>query len=195
MSTPADYAWFETDFPELAEAYCFTAVRAIDPPGLLAALSAEPLGETVGVLGADEAAHAVLEDGLQYAAVTRLGEWALMLEPNGHLGVSDAVGGPLSHGRRAVAHFRNVNAADHFRFWDDGVSRLDFEPLFAAGAEVSADLLPELRAAGFDLDPEGAFGHHSAAAFVLAERLTALPVTPGLLTRSRWTCGLVPIPR
>ncbi|MFJ5834970.1 DUF6461 domain-containing protein [Streptomyces sp. NPDC093089] len=32
--TGADYAWFEDDFPDIAEAYCFTLVRGLSPAEL-----------------------------------------------------------------------------------------------------------------------------------------------------------------
>ncbi|MFD8346142.1 DUF6461 domain-containing protein, partial [[Kitasatospora] papulosa] len=36
--TGADYAWFENDFPDLAEAYCFTLVRGPAPDDVVSRL-------------------------------------------------------------------------------------------------------------------------------------------------------------
>lgn len=38
----ADYAWFEDDFPDIAEAYCFTLVRGLSPAELLSRLEGRP---------------------------------------------------------------------------------------------------------------------------------------------------------
>ncbi|MFA1546758.1 DUF6461 domain-containing protein [Actinomadura chokoriensis] len=38
-STATDYLWFEEDFPDLAEAYCFTLVHPVAPSKILKRLS------------------------------------------------------------------------------------------------------------------------------------------------------------
>jgi hypothetical protein len=111
-ATADDYAWFEECFPDLAEGYCLTLVRGLSPPQVLARLGARTDGPLVtgvdglGALGlstADEQLIAVTEAG---------GDWALAVEANGHLGVTEDAIVPLSAGTRLVSHFCNVNAVD-----------------------------------------------------------------------------------
>ncbi|MFI9617245.1 DUF6461 domain-containing protein [Streptomyces sp. NPDC052023] len=40
--TGADYAWFEDDFPDIAEAYCFTLVLGLSPAEVVSRLEGRP---------------------------------------------------------------------------------------------------------------------------------------------------------
>ncbi|MFJ4933278.1 DUF6461 domain-containing protein [Streptomyces pseudovenezuelae] len=120
--------------------------------------------------------------------------WALMVEFNGYLGVTDALMRPLSPGRRVVSHFLDVNAVDGFRWYEDGDLRLGFQPLFADERYASRpdELLAEMRESGLDLTERDEDGGHddyyaslTGASFALAHRLTGIRVTPELFAVPR----------
>ncbi|SEF78875.1 hypothetical protein SAMN05216223_10222 [Actinacidiphila yanglinensis] len=197
-ATAEDYLWFPTQFPELAEAYCLTLVRGVPPGTLLTRLAAEPAEPATGAADLVERSYDAWDtydsDRLLVGA-TALGDWTLVAEANGYVGITEALIRPLSAGTTVVSHFRNINAVDHFTWWEDGDLRLDFEPLFAhqrSGSTPDA-LVDAMRAVGFDLDdgPDRDFAHHTEAAFALAEHLTATPLTPAHLAAAPFTCGLV----
>ncbi|MFJ9678445.1 DUF6461 domain-containing protein [Streptomyces sp. NPDC101194] len=200
-ATAHDYLWFGRHFPFLAEAYCVTLVRGPAPDALLKRLGATELRRVTGVDDLTEPAYEAWDthDGDRlFAGVTGVGEWAVMIEPNGYLGISDEFLVPLSRGTTAVSHFRNVNAVDHFNWYEDGERRLHFEPLFAHSRDGSDPdgSLDTMRAAGFDLseDDERSYELHTEAAFALAERLTGVRLTRELLDASEFVCGAVPLP-
>ncbi|GAA2971594.1 MULTISPECIES: DUF6461 domain-containing protein [unclassified Kitasatospora] len=149
--------------------------------------------------GGDEGDGALFdpaEDRL-LVAVTELDGWALAIEPNGYLGTLDTVIPRLGEGTRLVSHFRNVNAVDHFHWWEHGVRRLHFEPLFPGqrdGSDAEARGIPELlTACGFDLETEE-YAQHTEAAFALAERLTDVRLTPERLDAATFRIGYAPRP-
>lgn len=139
-TTAADYLWFGEDFDDLAEAYCVTLVRGLSPRTLLARLGAEDEVRVTGVQALIEPAYDACDthDGDRlFVGVTAVGDWALMVEPNGWLGVTDEAVAPISRGTTVVPHFRNINAVDHFNWFEDGELRLHFEPLFPTVATAA----------------------------------------------------------
>lgn len=197
-----DYLWFGDHFPALAQAYCVTLVCGLTPDALLTRMGAIELRHVAGVDGLREPAYEAWDahggDRL-FAGVTAVGEWALMIEPNGFLGVTDEFMRPFSRGATAVSHFRNVNAVDAFSWYEDGEPRLRFQPLFPYAREGSDPdgSVEDMRAVGFDLseDEDGDFELESEAAFALAERLTGVRLTRELLDTSEFVGGEVPLPR
>jgi hypothetical protein len=201
-ATHRDYDWIETWADGLfREAYCLSLVQAMEPRELLDRLAVDAPSAVTGAEMTVEPAYAAWDvhdgDGC-YVAVTQVEGWALMLEPNGYIGVTEAIVAPLSRRRRLVSHFRNVNAVDHFYWYEDGLLRVHFEPLFptARDGPDGEALRPTLTDVGFDLseDPERPPQHHTQAAFALAERLTSVAITPALLTTSEFLCGIAPLP-
>ncbi|MEU9377745.1 DUF6461 domain-containing protein [Streptomyces sp. NPDC048255] len=74
--TGADYAWFENDFPDIAEAYCFTLVRGLSPAELMARLEGRSEAPLQGIAAVVDAAFAQydLEQGdRQLVALTTVG--------------------------------------------------------------------------------------------------------------------------
>ncbi|WP_164904723.1 DUF6461 domain-containing protein [Streptomyces cyaneus] len=196
-TTAADYAWLEELYEGLLEAYCVTLVRGQTPQELLRQLGAEPAPRITGVDGLHEPSYDVGEyDGL-FVCVADLGDWSLMVEVNGYLGVTDAAMLPVSRGRTAVSHFRNVNGVDHFCWYEDGEVRLHFEPLFPFHRDGTRpdELVEEMRASGFDLSEGGGFEGHTEAAFALAHRITGIRLTPELFASAEFSCGIAPVPR
>ncbi len=195
----ADYAWLYERYEGLMEAYCVTLVRGVAPDGLLQELGAESVLRVTGVEGLCEPSHDAWDehggDRMSVGAAA-VGDWSLMVEYNGYLGVTEEAMAPVSRGRTVVSHFRNVNAVDHFYWFEDGELRLHFEPLFPDSRDGSHadELLAEMRESGFDLTEGGDYEGHTRAAFALAHRLTGVRLTPELLESLDFTCGLVPRP-
>lgn len=181
-ATHRDYDWIETWANGLfREAYCLSLVQGIESDELLDRLAVEERTRITGAEPTVGPAYAAWDihggDG-GFVAVAEVDGWALVLEPNGYVGVTPEIIAPLSRRRRLVSHFRNVNAVDHFYWYDDGALRVHFEPLFPTvrdGTEAQT-LHPTLVDVGFELtdDPDHSPKHHTQAAFALAEPSRAL---------------------
>ncbi|MDV5143158.1 DUF6461 domain-containing protein [Streptomyces sp. SBC-4] len=197
--TAADYTWFENDFPDIAEAYCFTLVRDLTPAELMSRLKGRPEAPLKGIAAVVDAAFAQydLGDGnWQLVAMTTVGSWTLLIEPNGYLGVTEEQALPASAGTSWVSHFTNINAVGTFLWAEDQVLRLCFDPMFPEDRWGAApdELLDVMRRIGFHLeveDPEPDFSPQ--AAFALAEHLTGIAITPALLQDTTFTCATVQI--
>ncbi|MFD7326263.1 DUF6461 domain-containing protein [Streptomyces sp. NPDC059875] len=197
-TTAADYAWLSDQYEDLMEAYCITLVQGLTPDELLRSLGAESGVRITGVAGLREPSYDVCGHEQLLVGTASLGSWSLMVEYNGYLGVTDGAMLPVSRGRTVVSHFRNVNAVDHFCWYEDGATRLHFEPLFAYHRDGSHpdELLTEMRESGFDLsdDDDRDFDGHTEAAFALAHRITGVRLTPELFASAEFICGLAPAP-
>jgi hypothetical protein len=202
--TAADFSWFADRPAGLYEAYCLTLARGLAPAEFLARLGARAergrkgVGELFGP--SMERWGGFPEEGLLIGVTTAPGsgcDWALGVEINGFLGVSEDLIVPLSAGTSVVSHFRNIEAVNRFYWVEDEEIRLYFEPLIPQSRYGSApDALTDLmRQVGFDLREDGDNSEHSnEAAFALAERLTGVRVTPELLEQAQYQCGIVPVP-
>ncbi|MFF5480610.1 DUF6461 domain-containing protein [Streptomyces sp. NPDC012935] len=202
MTTAADYAWLEERHEALMQAYCVTLVRGLTPLELLRELKARPGPRITGVDGLCEPSYDVDEANRLFVGATALGDWSLMVEFNGYLGVTNEAMIPLSRGRRVVSHFLNVNAVDHFCWYEDGELRLHFEPLFAYHRDGTHpdELLDAMRESGFDLveheeDEERDYDDLTGASFALAHRITGIRLTPELFASAEFICGVAPVPR
>lgn len=204
LTTAADYAWFHERFPDLAEAYCLTLVRGLTPADLLSRIGARP---EPGLTRLD----AMFEPSLRLwdadapasgrellIGVTTVpgSDWALGIESNGFLGVTEEVTVPLSAGSTVVSHYRNFNAGGSFYWIQDGEIRLHFDPIDPTWREgTSPDaLVAVMRQVGFDLDEDGETEHPAEASLALAEYLTGVRVTAELLEESTYQCGIAPLP-
>ncbi|MFE0513903.1 DUF6461 domain-containing protein [Streptomyces sp. NPDC058964] len=199
-TTATDYAWLDERYAALMEAYCVTLVEGIAPEELLRELGAEPDERISGVEALAEPSYDAwdeYDDDLLLVAVAAVGDWTLMVEHNGYVGITDRFALPLSRGRTVVSHFRNINAVDHFYWFEDGDIRLHFEPLFPHRRDGSRpdELLAEMRESGFDLGKEEDqdVSLHTEAAFALAHRITGVRPTPELFESLEFVCGLVPM--
>ncbi|RFU41054.1 hypothetical protein DZF91_13865 [Actinomadura logoneensis] len=202
-ATAEDYAWVRNETLRLTDAYCLTLTRGLSPDEVLTRWTARPHSVRRGYEELIEPAYEVAGRDLSdvLVGVTPVkdgdgGDWALAVEINGYLGSSTAVA--LSRGTRVVSHFRNVNAVGRFHLAEDGVEKAVFDPLFPAmrfGA-MSAAVRREMRAAGFDLGKgdDRDLSVTLPAAFALAERLTGVRLTLGLLTNAEYLCGVARLP-
>ena len=201
-TTAADYAWLEERYENLMQAYCITLVRGLTPEELLRELKAEPGPRITGVDGLCGPSYEVDAPSRLSVGATRVGDWSLMVEFNGYLGVMNGAMIPLSRGRTVVSHFLNVNAVDDFCWYEDGSLRLHFQPLFAYERHGTHpdELLEHMRESGFDLiehdeDDERDYEGLTGASFALAHRITGIRLTPELFESAEFTCGIAPVPR
>ncbi|MFD5787532.1 DUF6461 domain-containing protein [Streptomyces sp. NPDC127037] len=196
-TTGADYVWFEDDFPDIAEAYCFTLVRGLTPDDLVSRLDGrreEPLRGIDAVVDAAFAEFQREGGARQMVALTTVGEWTLLIEPNGYLGVTEEYVLAASAGVSWVSHFVNVNAVGTFLWAEDRDLRLCFDPMFPEDRWGAAPdgLLDVMRRVGFHFgedEPEPDLS--SPAAFALAEHLTGVALTPEILRDTTFSCATV----
>src|SRR5690349_14833324 len=114
----SDYLWLEDRFPQLAEAYCFTLIKVPEPSRALTRFAARPEPR---VTGADDLVDAAFDlqrrgggDFELLLGATQVGEWTLIVEPNGFLGVDSASAVRAAHDTTLVSHFLNVNSRQDF---------------------------------------------------------------------------------
>ncbi|MFS0697968.1 DUF6461 domain-containing protein [Streptomyces nitrosporeus] len=197
--TRADYAWFENNFPDIAEAYCFTLVRGLSPDELMSRLegrSEVPLQGIAAVVEAAFAQYDLKEGDRRLVAMTTVGTWTLLIEPNGYLGVTEDRVLPASAGTSWVSHFVNVNAVGTFLWAEDQVLRLCFDPMFPEGRWGTApdELLDVMQRIGFHFEEESPETDLSSpAAFALTEHLTGVAITPKLLQDTTFACATIQI--
>lgn len=196
-TTAQDYTWFGERFPVLAGAYCVMLVRGLPPEDLLKRLNVTGEVSFTGVRRLEELTHeawATQDGNPLFVGVTAVGEWSLMLEYNGCLGVTNELVAPLSVGTTLVSHYTNINGVDHFNWFEDGGLRLHFQPLFpcARDGEDPDGLVPVMREVGCDFDEDDPrVDLVTETAFALGERLTGVRITPGLLDSAEFVGGLV----
>jgi hypothetical protein len=197
--TAADYAWFESEFPDLADAYCIALIRGVTPDDVLHRLGASPEMTTHGIESAYESAFQAIDRYEGFLALTGIGDWTLSVEPNGFACSLDDVAATLAHDTTLVSHYLNVNFVSRFLWIESDDIKLSFElvgPDIRTGSEADrvADLITD---AGFVIseDADDGGGAMIGASFALAEILTGVRVTPDLLRSATFTCGTVQIPR
>lgn len=192
-----DHSWFTDErFPGLADAYCFTYVRG---------LTSEELMTRLGVR-VENRSRVTLDELIRrqtFGAVS-VGDWVLLVEANGSRGVTEEIIMPLSAGTRLVSHFYlDVDGMDYFHWIDDGKIRFEFlyqegyshwfkdgriQFMFSPHESYSeetpdeiAEILERIDSSVYLItDP------HQGPAFLLAERLTGITMTPRLLEESTY---------
>jgi uncharacterized protein DUF6461 len=202
--TAADYAWVSQWMDDVSQSYCLTLARGLTPAQFLARLGAEISAPSRTGAELSPPSFEVWDryqgEALFIGATTVRGAdagWVLGLEINGYLGVTPEAIVPVSAGTRVVSHHQNVEAADNFYWIEDRDIRLYFQPGSPAWREGSTPdaLVGAMRQAGFDLRENAEDDVRTAAAFALAEHLTGVRLTAGLLNRSIYLCGVAPVPR
>jgi hypothetical protein len=195
IATADDYAWFEEEDSELAQAYCLTLVQNLTPEEVIGRLNGSNVQQLTGLEQVHESAGEVT--GAGFVAVTVVDGWALIVEPNGIQGSRPAVGVQLSRGTVLVSHYLSVNMDSDFLFMRDGEVVLHFEPAAPrdrAGSHPDA-LVDVMEQIGFGVSGDGE-EHDSnafpAAAFALAEHLTGIRITSEILDSSTYLCATVP---
>jgi hypothetical protein len=200
MPTAADYTWFSGT--GLTYGYCFTLVKDLSRTDALAQLATQDLRSITGLRDFRSAAHDNFPwrtHNPYFIGAVDLGEWTLLVEDNGFMGVHIPTVRPLSVGTQVISHYRGVDAEDRFLWLEDGELRLDFEPLFPfrrSGSEPDG-LVEVMQQVGFDLndDEDRDFELHTEATLALAEHLTGVRLTAELLASADYLCGLAEMKR
>ncbi|MFF3565729.1 DUF6461 domain-containing protein [Streptomyces sp. NPDC002574] len=199
MKTAQDYAWFEKDFPDIAEAYCFTLVHGLSPAEVMSRLEGHPEAPARGIPAFIDAAITrsdLVETHRQLVAMTTLGAWTLLIEHNGYLGVTENRALPASAGATWVSHFVNVNGVGTFFWAEDQELQLCFDLIFPEDRWGNApdELVEVMGRIGFHFDEEAAETDLSTpAAFALAEYVTGVAITPTLLQETTFNCSTVQV--
>ncbi|TQS21200.1 DUF6461 domain-containing protein [Microbispora sp. KK1-11] len=193
IATFDDYAWFSYErFPELAEAYCFTYVRGLAPEQLVVRLGGQPEDFTPMTL--EELIETRYRNSYDTAflGATTIGDWVFIVEPNGGLGADEKIITSLSAGTRLVSHFRDVEGVEYFYWSEDGKIRFCFIADEGYAEEVPDEVMRTMQR--IDADYRHLYPSDGPA-FLLAEDLTGITLTPELLEGSTYLCGVIPEPR
>ncbi|MCG0283722.1 DUF6461 domain-containing protein [Streptomyces sp. PSAA01] len=209
LVTAHDYAWIRSSplFRNAIEGgYGLTLVRGVVPGDVLRAMGAEPQGTCTGV-------DALIERHLDQRGATDYwddsfiagaftvpgtdGDWTLVLQFDGGVGMRSRFLEVLSAGGRAVTHSTNGGAPiDLFHWYEAGELRTTFEGPTARHGSTPDDLVPVMREIGFDLtedeDSTGPSSNTKAAVLALTERLTGVRLTEALLKDAEYHLGHVP---
>ncbi|NBE50884.1 DUF6461 domain-containing protein [Streptomyces boluensis] len=199
-TTARDYTWVDDDDFGMTVAYCATLARGLTPEQLLDRVGAQEVTRGTGLDAVVWGEQLEAAEQLPFA-VTAIGDWSLMYEHNGFVGVTDSVLARLSRDTVVVSHFKNVNAVDKFCWWENGAERLRFQPLFPSerNGPDAESMAATMRDVGFDLtdfseldDDREDFGPVTLGAFALAERITGVRVTPEIITGAEFVGGRRP---
>ena len=168
----------------LGEIYCLTFVRGVDETeallrmgGLEDTISQRRLADVREEMESYDAGYP------KFAQALSLGPWTLIIEPNGFHGSGVQLLNAVSRGTEAVSVLRHDYADDNFAYSVEGTLLTEFDPRGAAyrrGAEPDR-LLPQIRAAGLDLeeDDRDPLVHPHVAALRLVGQITGpLPDIP-----------------
>lgn len=209
LVTAHDYAWIRSSpvFRHALEGgYGLTLVRGVVPGDVLRAMGAEPQGTCTGV-------DALIEQHLNQRGETDYwddsfiagactvpgtdGDWTLILQFDGGVGMHSRFLEALSAGGRAVTHSTNGGAPiDLFHWYEAGELRTTFEGPTARYGSTPDELVPVMREIGFDLaedeDSTGPSSDTKAAVLALTERLTGVRLTEELLKDAEYHLGHVP---
>ncbi|OUC92612.1 DUF6461 domain-containing protein [Streptosporangium minutum] len=215
IAPPDDYSRFPAEhLPDLGGAYCFTYVRGLTPEELVARLGVRV--EDCSHMTLDElteTAYSSYDGKNMFFGAVAVGDWVLLVEANGSLGVTDEIIVPLSAGTRLVSHFYlDIKDMDYFHWLEDGKTRFEYlnqdgyshwikngkiQPEFPHREGYSEEMPDELAQTMERIDslyPPHTYPNEGPA-FLLAERLTGITMTPQLLGESTYLCGAVPNPR
>ncbi|GAA1009728.1 hypothetical protein Aple_022140 [Acrocarpospora pleiomorpha] len=199
IATPDDYSWFSRErFPGLADAYCFTYVRGLTPEELMTRLGVR----------VEDCSRMTLDELIrrQTFGAVAVGDWVLLVEAHGGLGVTEEIIMPLSAGTRLVSHFYlEVDGMDYFHWIDDAKIRFEFlhqegyshwikdgkiQFMFRHHENYSEEMPDELAETLERIDSPvyPIADPHEGPAFLLAERVTGITMTPQLLEESTYLC-------
>lgn len=197
-ATAADYAWIWDPFlHSFGDTYCMFWVRGMTGEELLEGLGARAERHVVGA----EALPAVYDEdwdkssSSQIVGATSIDGWALALQVNGTIGITERLMAPLSGGTRLISHHLNANWAGLFCWFEDRDVRLAFEPgqsWWRRGSDPDG-LVEMMNQVGFGVNGEvpDALERNTEAVFALTEHLTGVRLTAEHLETANLACGVV----
>ncbi|MER7971683.1 DUF6461 domain-containing protein [Streptomyces sp. NPDC096080] len=194
MQTSArDFLWFDDEFPDLARAHCLTFVRDVPPRELVRRLGGQVEPGVTGVHALVDAAYDRPSGaGRTVFGTTVLGEWTLLVEPNGWHGSDEALALPGSASTWWVSVYDNHDSnADGTFLWAEDTDvqlRFRFGDVSRCSGARADDLLGVVRDLGLDFAGAGDVPA-GPAALALAAHLTGLRLTPAHLRDSVFVRG------
>ncbi len=198
--------WFMDAGDLLAQAYCFTLVHGLNIETAYVRLKAKrsrlkgPLDLDDLVSEAYEGGH---DDRYQVAGAAQVGEWTLVLEPNGFAATRAKRKRALSEGTTVLTFYEGFSGSNQLTVTVDGVEQLSFDRynMSARTGARTADFDADLLAAGFVLDDRDETEDEGTdsvrgddASAVVVERLTGIRLTVGLLSGLAWQTALLKNP-
>lgn len=200
-ATAGDYAWL-TGETELVQGFCLTWVANLTTHDVIKRLGAQELQRVSWeqMVGSGDGQRAGAQS--YFPGIATVGTWALILEDNDDLGVTDPLVRPLSAGTNLVAYHRDGDGNDRFLVLSDQQVRLDFnpdEPGTRTGEAVD-ELAGMIDAAGFGeaatvrrTSSDTTYRDYCArSALALMERIVGLPITLDSLSTSTYMLASVP---
>ncbi|MBD3142994.1 DUF6461 domain-containing protein [Microbispora bryophytorum] len=179
-ASPEDYAW--QDEGPLGPIYTITLVRGVEEYEVLRRLGAAP--EHIRLIDVDEYPDS---SRTEIVTVRRAGDWTIVIEECGWLGVQREVIGELSRdGGEAVAVMRHDYAARHdFAYALDGELVTGFDPSRPGTRWGTAPdrLNRHLRELGIDPATDDWIDNAIQAVLALAGRISGVVVTPAHVER------------
>ncbi|GAA1823700.1 hypothetical protein GCM10009682_49990 [Luedemannella flava] len=204
--TAADYAWAIRNHA-LGLNFCLTFARGVGPDEVISRLGgADPVSVVSAQVarGGSEAVREWIDEnggshptGLDYVAVTRVGDWAMIVEDNGFLCTGDAAVRELSSAGEMVSFYYNENTTPRFFWAIDGQQVVWFDPAFPQDRYGSDPgrldaILVEL---GFVLDEDeeefdDAYDEaYKERTLALMERITGVRWDADLLASATFRCA------
>lgn len=171
----------------LDQPICITWCGGLAIADVLAGVGGQP--ETVTERDFTAAVGAAYDAMPQYAGVALaggLGEWVLLVEPNGFQGQRESILSSLSREGRALSVFWNIDADTAIAYAERGQLLSVFDPLDPE-TDIPEPLAPLIDVAAFEDDWE-------AAALDLAERVTGERLEDGWLAAAHPSMVVQPLP-
>ncbi|MEV0896924.1 DUF6461 domain-containing protein [Actinoplanes sp. NPDC049802] len=191
---PVDYGW-PARSADLTHGFCFTLVRGIKPYALIERLGGEELErvEWHRVVGPGDGETGDPERF--FVGIASIGEWSILVEDNGTLGVTSSITAPLSEdGGEVIAYRGGGGGPGRLMIFRDGAVVLDLDPATPERADGSG--LDEFRS---ELTASGLLGDTSvtdptATALGFLAGLTGIALTLELLEDRTYLLVTVPKP-
>ncbi|MEU4557291.1 DUF6461 domain-containing protein [Actinoplanes sp. NPDC023936] len=145
----ADLRWPLRD-PDLAAGFCFTLVQNLTPKQVIDRLGGRELERVKWeqLVGPGDGEAGTTQR--YFVGLARIGDWTLIAEDAGDLGVTRDIVRPLSEGRRVLAYRGDATGRGRLLVLDDREVLLDFDSGTPErwGGSQPGDFVPAMRAAG-----------------------------------------------
>jgi hypothetical protein len=187
----ADLIWPLRD-ADLAAGFCFTLVQNLKPAEVIKRLGGKELErvEWHQLVGPGDGE---VDDSRRYfIGLARLGDWTLIAEDAGDLGVTPDIVGPLSAGRSVLAFHSDATGRGRLLVLEDEDVLLDFDSQTPErwGGSKPGDFVPAMRAAGLLGGTDVTEPTGPALAFLAAQ--TGIALTRELLDDRTYLLVTVP---
>ncbi|MEU4692066.1 DUF6461 domain-containing protein [Actinoplanes sp. NPDC023714] len=187
----ADLIWPLRD-AGLDAGFCFTLVEKLKPNQVIERLGGRELErvEWHQLVGpGDGEADASKR---YFAGLARIGDWTLIVEDAGELGVTEEIVRPLSEGRAVLAYRSDATGRGHLLVLEDEQVLLDFDSETPErwGGSRPGDFVPAMRAAGLLEGTDVTEPTGPALAFLAAR--TGVALTREQLTERTYVLVTVP---